>query len=330
MGRNSFRSPYRWTPFERCFGLALSQAPMHFRGHVPVAARARHRGTALSASRRWLPRRPELLEKSVSVGCSGFRECPRLFREFLCERANEKPPDGNPRAFAFLGDRGDRSPRRKSVWKGVFAAAMTCEAALRSRFPAVPYARIRIAATARWHQRVGVAEDGVHEVRRQEKTQRTAEVAQITRAYFRLQTFFLRTDERSNPRPCGSNDAYSQRVDETVARIDDALQRKDCERDDHGSESRPSRAHRETGKESSCHRCETGAKPLRYGNEVSARQGAAFSAATAPARARRDRAVSVARRRSGAVGRPGTRCDPARPVRAGTAGRRSCAAARVR
>jgi hypothetical protein len=31
----------------------------------------------------------------------------------LCGRGKEKPPDGHPRAFAFLGDRVDRSPRKE-------------------------------------------------------------------------------------------------------------------------------------------------------------------------------------------------------------------------
>ena len=34
----------------------------------------------------------------------------------ICGREKEKPPDGYPRAFACLGDRGDRSPERDQPW----------------------------------------------------------------------------------------------------------------------------------------------------------------------------------------------------------------------
>lgn len=37
-------------------------------------------------------------------------------RNRVCGRENEKPPDGYPRAFACLGDRGDRSPEEDQSW----------------------------------------------------------------------------------------------------------------------------------------------------------------------------------------------------------------------
>ena len=49
------------------------------------------------------------------------RRFERIVREIvfsggICGRAKEKPPDGYPRAFACLGDRGDRSPERDQSW----------------------------------------------------------------------------------------------------------------------------------------------------------------------------------------------------------------------
>lgn len=50
-----------------------------------------------------------------------MRRSGRIVREIVssvgnCGREKEKPPDGYPRAFACLGDRGDRSPEEDQPW----------------------------------------------------------------------------------------------------------------------------------------------------------------------------------------------------------------------
>jgi hypothetical protein len=75
----------------------------------------------------------------------------------ICGREKEKPPDGYPRAFACLGDRGDRSPEKGSAVVCVVAAPHTPIAAiLRQR------ACVRIAMEARRVERVGGVGGGFH------------------------------------------------------------------------------------------------------------------------------------------------------------------------
>lgn len=82
----------------------------------------------------------------------------KTFQKTLFANAEkEKPPDGHPRAFACLGDRGDRSPERGSV--------VMCAAVFRlpGHAAAVPQrACVRIAAEARRFERIGGVEGGFH------------------------------------------------------------------------------------------------------------------------------------------------------------------------
>jgi hypothetical protein len=91
----------------------------------PVAARAEHRGAALArlvaessaAGHVHGPRCPDvrgrmlrMSEKSVSETVRAAKDRARVRRTLFADAERKTPPDGYPRAFACLGDRGGRSP----------------------------------------------------------------------------------------------------------------------------------------------------------------------------------------------------------------------------
>ena len=98
-------SPYRWKPFERCFALAPRQRhqsccaiasarhPCPASGHSACAPHGRFPSQAFHA--RMLGMRIDHANTLVAPFASAQKKT---------------PPDVDPRAFAFLGDRGDRSP----------------------------------------------------------------------------------------------------------------------------------------------------------------------------------------------------------------------------
>lgn len=123
----------------------------------PVATRVEHRDAALAClmaefrdcatrhgpqcpdvRRRMLRNRllePGACRKTAARNRSRANHRARFKKTLFANAEKEKPPDGNPRAFAFLGDRGDRSPVKR-ISRGVCrcrAAGGVCCRTYRSR-----------------------------------------------------------------------------------------------------------------------------------------------------------------------------------------------------
>ena len=100
---------------------------------------------------------------------------------------NKTPPDGDPRAFAFLGDRVDRSPRGKSV---------ECGESVQTHEECAGRARARIALFSRSAWLAGVVEEEFHRnvfFARCSNSSRRRMGANLTPAFFELQEVFRRT-----------------------------------------------------------------------------------------------------------------------------------------
>lgn len=133
------------------------------------------------------------VEKRVSETVRAADGRARVRGSPLRTRKGKRPRKRLPRAFAFLGDRGDRSPERRSVLVGD-AVALRLRVALRG--PAL----VRIAQEARRCEAAVVAEGGRHrngsEIRGFEAVfekfdrRRPAMGAHVTRVVPALQTFF--------------------------------------------------------------------------------------------------------------------------------------------
>lgn len=115
--RTGFENPYRCRPFERCSALTPRRRRQSVCACIPLPPVPKHPGTTREASSRFsLPR------ASKSPDASGAR-CNRDKGNSgnpLRTPEMKNPRMVSPRAFAFLGDRGDRSPRcrRISRWWG--------------------------------------------------------------------------------------------------------------------------------------------------------------------------------------------------------------------
>lgn len=113
------------------------------------------------------------------------------------ERPKRNAPGGYPRAFACLGDRGDRSPGRRSVVLRVTVDGIS----------AFPQVRPCIAFEARWHVLAVEEVGGDHRksVRKSARKMKwigrknamcVAMGAHITRDFFGMQTFFSHPSSR--------------------------------------------------------------------------------------------------------------------------------------
>lgn len=174
----------------------------------PAAARAEHRGAALArlvaessaAGHAHGPRCPDvrgrmlrMSEKRVSGIVRAAKDRARVRRTLFADAEKETPPDGHPRAFACLGDRGGRSPWRNQPW---VISKPCCD----GRMPlpgthASASRRLRAASFLRWSRRAGfigkARKKGVRRMSRGRKRRcRSAMGAHVTPVVFDLQTFF--------------------------------------------------------------------------------------------------------------------------------------------
>lgn len=155
------RNPYRWKPFDRCFALALRKRQYVAWPHPP-AARARHQGTAHRAphSEHPCPRAPcpdakgadavtlKMLKVRTWI-CGPLRSDSRDSTPLRTRK--RKRPRFDPRAFAFLGDRGDRSPKPEiSRIRAARRAAVAARHGLRRGFLATCRVRLRWGARTSW------------------------------------------------------------------------------------------------------------------------------------------------------------------------------------
>ena len=174
-------NPYHWTPFDRCFALAPLRSANPCACHVSTETdhhprRASRRSTCVphggtpslhdpcwtSMSKRSVQDASEPVSaRKTAARNRSRRDRSRAFQNQFSESRfandqNKTPPEWNPRAFAFLGDRGDRSPGGGSVvCAEIFPVVQSCAAEpLR--------ARCRIAPEARGFVRIGDAVGGFH------------------------------------------------------------------------------------------------------------------------------------------------------------------------
>lgn len=177
-------SPYRWTPFVDASHWRLCEAPIRVRATISEYFRRDRPPPAPSIAaqhlraswRNSVAARPvlDLDVRTFGAGCFGAGVCPKngsakpsasrsLARVSksndktrFANDQNKTPPVWNPRAFAFLGDRGDRSPGGGSVVCAEIFPVVQSRAAEPLR------ARCRIAPEARGFVWAGDAVGGFH------------------------------------------------------------------------------------------------------------------------------------------------------------------------
>ena len=132
---------------------ASSIAMQRLRASWRSSAQRRPARTSLSGRSRWMLR--NIGEERVSETVRAAKIRARVRGSPLRTRKRKRPRKRLPRAFAFLGDRGDRSPGRRSV-RVVDAVVLRQRAVFR------PPAGVRIAQVARRCEAAVIAKGGRH------------------------------------------------------------------------------------------------------------------------------------------------------------------------